>query len=376
MWIVLGAAALVAAGVLVGPYVRAASLVVRAGDLEGWIRLAAGLTTQDVETEDLTIATRHGRIRARAYRPSRRARSAVLLATGVNPAGIDEPRLRRLARELAATGVLIVTPELPGLVRFQLDRSSTDIIEDAAAWMAAEPGMNIEGRIGLMGVSFSGGLSVVAAGRPALRHKLTYVLSFGGHADLPRVLRFLAQGDQGRVAHDYGVAVLLQNAVARIDGFVPRDQVQPLLHSIEVFLRASHVVVSDAAAGEVLFRRARALAEELPEPAATLMRHVNDRDVKALGPKLLPHIFALGADPALSPERSPLPQVPVYLLHGRDDPVIPSSESQKLADRLRPHVKVTLLQTRLIAHAEADRTPALRDVWEVVGFWAKLLEER
>ena len=43
----------------------------------------------------------------------------------------------------------------------------------------------------------------------------------------------------------------------------------------------------------------------------------------------------MGDDPALSPERSAPPPVPVYLLHGTDDNVIPAVESALLAADLR-----------------------------------------
>ena len=46
------------------------------------------------------------------------------------------------------------------------------------------------------------------------------------------------------------------------------------------------------------------------------MRYVNARDVAALGRRLVPYLPQLGQDAALSPERSPTPAAPVYLLHG------------------------------------------------------------
>ena len=45
-----------------------------------------------------------------------------------------------------------------------------------------------------MGISFSGGLAVVAAGRPTLRNHLLYVFSFGGDDDLRRVLKYFCTG--------------------------------------------------------------------------------------------------------------------------------------------------------------------------------------
>ena len=52
--------------------------------------------------------------------------------------------------------------------------------------MAAQPDLAPDGRVGIVGISFAGGLSIVAAGRPSIRDKVAFVVSFGGHGDLPR----------------------------------------------------------------------------------------------------------------------------------------------------------------------------------------------
>ena len=108
--------------------------------------------------------------------------------------GIDEPRLKGLAGDLAASGVAVMTIALPDLVRYRFTPESVDEIEDAAAWLAADHALAPDGSVGLMGISFAGGLSMVAAGRPSIRDKVAYVFSFGGHGDLPRVLRYLCSG--------------------------------------------------------------------------------------------------------------------------------------------------------------------------------------
>ena len=100
----------------------------------------------------------------------------------------------RLSRELSASGIAVVTPDIPDLSRFAITPKTTDAIEQAAMWLASQPAFAPDGRIGMIGISFSGGLTLVAAGRPALRDRVAYVLSFGGHADLPRVLRYLCTG--------------------------------------------------------------------------------------------------------------------------------------------------------------------------------------
>jgi fermentation-respiration switch protein FrsA (DUF1100 family) len=127
----------------------------------------------------------------------------------------------------------------------------------------------------------------------------------------------------------------------------------------------------DRARAAVEFARARTMAESLPEPARTYMGYVNTRDVGRLGPALLPHVSALGGDPSLSPARSAPPAVPVYLLHGLDDNVIPAVESALLAEDLRRRGGWTsTLATPLITHAEVDRPPSASEIWKLVRFWA------
>jgi hypothetical protein len=130
-------------------------------------------------------------------------------------------------------------------------------------------------------------------------------------------------------------------------------------------------VDKEAAARE--FAALREMAKRMPQPSATLLRYVNDRDVVHLGARLLPYIGFYGGDPSLSVSKSPKPSAPVFLLHGLDDNVIPSIESEYLAEDLRGHSRVRLLLSGLISHAEADRPARLGDVLQLAGFWGDLL---
>ena len=148
------------------------ALVARAAAPHGVFRALGNLDAVAVEERLLVAPVGGVSMRARAYVPATRPRQTVLLVSGLHPAGIDEPRLIHLARTLAEANVLVVTPDIPELSRFDITPHVTDRIEAAALWLALESGFAPDGRIGLMGVSFSGGLAIVAAGRPALRERL------------------------------------------------------------------------------------------------------------------------------------------------------------------------------------------------------------
>jgi len=385
-WLLVTFAALAVLVVLARPLLLGLSFVVRAADLRGVARRAADLEAQPWSEREATAQSARGSIHGRLYEPARTINRAVVLTSGLHPAGIDEPRLVGLARQLAASGLAVFTPDIPELSQFEITPAITDRIEDSALWLASHTAPRRGHQVGLVGISFSGGLSVVAAGRDSLRGQVAYVLSFGGHDDLPRVLRYLCTGiepphprevrvDEGtpvvRPPHDYGVAVILLGVADRL---VPPKQVAGLQVAVRRYLWASHLDRVDKARAEEEFAALRTLAGQLPEPSSTLLKYVNNRDVVHLGARLLPYIGAYGGAPALSPSKSPKPSAPVFLLHGTDDNVIPAIESEYLADDLRGHAPVRLLLSGLISHAEADRPIRASDVMALAGFWADVLQ--
>jgi dienelactone hydrolase len=374
----LVALAIVALAVPAWRYLQAASLVVRAARMEGaWLDRLTAWNQRPFTVSDVAVAGRHGELRARLYRPDGAVQRTVVLVPGVHAGGIGEPRLDRFARDVAAAGLAVLTPELPDLLDYRITPRSPDDIEDATRWVLERGDLAPDGRVGLVGISFSGGLAIVAAGRDTLAERLAFVLSFGGHGDLSRTMRYLATGrlPDGRIypPHDYGVVIILLNTAELL---LPHEQVEPLREGVRTFLRASHVAMIDEERARLVFKEAIAMEETLPDPAATYLEWVNARDVDALGPLLLPAIDRYALDPALSPERADPPRAPVFLLHGEDDNVIPATEATQLAAQLRERgVDVHLLVSPLITHAEVLREPPAGEVWRMVAFWRRVLAQ-
>lgn len=359
--------------IIARPYLQGLAFIIRATDTGGFGRHFAELYTHPVAEWPLSIPLASGSLSARVYAPAHGIRRTALLIRGLHPAGYDDPRLVAFARQLAASGVAVVTPEIPELSQFLVTPGLVDVIEQAAVWLAGDEALAPDGQIGLMGLSFGGGLTLVASARPSLRGHVAYVVSIGGYHDLPRVLRYLCTGlvgDHVRPPHDYGVVVVLLSVIDRL---VPCDQVAPLGAAIRRFLVASYLddVKSPRASRE--FSDLRTLAATLPEPSATLLRHVNQRDVVRLGAQLLPYVGDYGNATAFSPSLSPKPTAPVFLIHGLEDNVIPADESTRIADDLSGRVPVRLLLTPLLSHAAADQPARLQDVLQLAAFWGDLL---
>lgn len=384
----------VACAVLLRPLVDATAFIIRAADVPGApARLAAWRSAGIGAQESLSIPTRRGPVAARLYHPGASATRTVVLVPGVHRDGIDEQRLVRLAGDLVETGFRVVTVAAPDLQKFRITPDATDLIEDAILWTSTQPTLAPDGRVGVIGISFSGGLSAVAIGRDRIRDRVAFLVSFGGHGDLWRVMHYLATGEvvgdlararqshvvigaadvQVHPPHDYGLAVVLLNVA---DQMVPSEQVPLLRDSIDRFLLASSQAMTDPPLAEQTFAAVQRDTARLPEPSRTLMTYVNTRDVAALGARLSPVVDRLQSHPGMpsvSLEHAPTtPSAPVYLLHGADDNVIPSVETVLLGEYLQGKADVHGLLSTLITHAEMNRAPTAADVWRLASFWRQV----
>ncbi|MBI2392481.1 MAG: hypothetical protein HYV09_23050, partial [Deltaproteobacteria bacterium] len=332
-------------------YARATALLL---GLSGTEASWATLVTTDfaVETAEIAgeVSGAQGTVRARVYRPIgviERPRGMVL-AHGVHWLGIDEPRLVGLARAFARAGVTVVTPELAPLADYRVDaEGNLDALRASVRWLARDPGVKAGG-VGLVGVSFAGGLAQRVAAEPAVADDLAFVASIGGHHDMPRVARFFVtdrvatpEGDVDWRAHDYGLAVLVYNAPER---FVPAEDAPQLRVAVRAFLRES-------------YRQAELESLALSPPARAVFDRILHRDRMALAATVLRELPSMAKTmQAASPAgRLASVRVPLFLLHGAHDDVVPPSESRFSAAEATGSRAVHLLVSSKIGHAELGK---------------------
>src|SRR5438067_4815570 len=109
-----------AGGVFIArPFVHGLSFVIRAAEMDGTLRRVADLDASAEREREIAIPTPGGSMRGRVYEPIGAPHRAALLVSGLHSSGIDEPRLMRLARQLAADHLVVVTPDIPELSRFE-----------------------------------------------------------------------------------------------------------------------------------------------------------------------------------------------------------------------------------------------------------------
>ncbi|HVU05195.1 MAG TPA: hypothetical protein VHE30_25780 [Polyangiaceae bacterium] len=358
--------ALLAAGLLLGALVEP-RLRAEASAVKLLLHLSLPLPKAGDErdapsrTEDLVVGEGSAASHARIYYPDGPVYRCAVVAHGVHYKGIEEPRLVRFSTELARAGMLVLTPELRDLADYRITRSGADVLSAAVKHLASRCGREV----GLVGFSFAGGLSLLAAEDPEVNRHLAYVASVGGYHDLSRVLRYLLTdvvegptGKETRPAHEYGLVVLLYG---RLQAFAPQEDLDVLSEAYRDWLhedRARAWAVASAVttkAGEDLFVKLATghVADYREAIGAVLTREAErKRDLSPAG--------RLDAIP-----------VPVLLLHGTGDRVIPREETLWAAAELGPHRHVALV-TPLIEHVEISHPPKLREALALVDFMARL----
>lgn len=316
--------------------------------------------------EELTeVPTPSGPIRARLYIPTDRPNSpGLVLVHGVHHLGIEEPRMVAFARALSSSGLRVLTPELLSLADYQIDRSSIDLIGYSARALSARVGH----KVGVLGLSFSGGLALLAAADPRFRPYMRFVVSVGAHDDLERVSQFLITNTIERhdgttlhiTAHEYGALILIYSHVG--DFFPPADV--PIAHETLRLLLWEKVDES------------RKRAELLSPGSRQKMELLYSHQVDALAGEIRESIVRHRAEMApVSPHGNlGALQVPVLLLHGAGDNVIPSSELLWLERDVPPAALKSALISPAISHVELGGEPSLTDQWRLVHFMAGILE--
>ena len=228
-------------------YLRAASLLQRISDphASGWI---ANYEVHPVDVHDTSFDFRGHAIPARIYLPRGVGFApGIVVVHGMHELGIDEPRLVGFARSLAASGYFVMTPLVPGVADYRVQAQSADVIGTAVQSFAQE--LNVP-RVGVLAISFSGGLALLAASDPQYASSFGWIASIGGYYDLAHVLRFFATGEAMRpdgiaehlAPHEYGPLIVIYDEP--VDFFSQHDA--PLAHEALKLLLGGHGKESEA----------------------------------------------------------------------------------------------------------------------------------
>jgi acetyl esterase/lipase len=331
-----------------------------------WI---ARSVTVPVTTQELSfpIETPDGRqqVRARLYLPQGKPNApAMVIFHGVHHLGMDEPRLMGFAAAMASCGIRVLTPELPGIKDYHVSADSVRTIGESVKWYAGQTG----GPVAAMGLSFAGGLELVAAADPAYHADFKLVIAVGSQDSMARVANYYLTSRDVRpdgsvellAAHEYGPLVL---EYGHLEDFVPAQD----LTAVRAVLRA-HLYEdkkAEAAASLGLNEKQKLETLELMDATSAVTR-AKIAAMTAKHADEMPLLSPLGRLQKLG--------TPVYLLHGEGDNIIPAAETLWMARELRPADLQAMLVSPVLSHVNLDGTkPRVMDTWRLVHFFGLIM---
>jgi dienelactone hydrolase len=353
----------------VSRHVRAAKLLARFSD--------ANATYPDIDITSFTLDTPNGPTRAKMYSPRGSSNlPGMVVIPGVHHLGVDEPRLERFASTISASGITVMTPEIKELTDYRIEPKSIATIGAAATELSKR--VNRKG-VGVMGLSFAGGLSLLAAANPRTNENISFVVAVGAHDDIRHVARFFAKDEalepNGNVihmhAHPYGIMVL---AYEHAEDFFEKTDVANAEDAMRLWLWED----KDAARA---IEKKMSLADQakfdlLAEPppfdpkSASFPEHPMANEI--LGALAL---YGPALDDVSPHGHLASIHVPVFLVHGQGDDVIPMTETEWLAQDVPADQLQDALISPALQHVELHGEPSAGEKWKLVHFMARVLGE-
>jgi acetyl esterase/lipase len=331
-----------------------------------WVarELTVPVTTQD---SSFSVETTAGRqfVRARMYVPQGMPHApTMVIFHGVHHLGIDEPRMMGFAAAMASCGIRVLTPELPGIKDYHVSEDSVQTIGESVKWFAAQTG----GPVGVMGLSFAGGLALVAAADPAYHSDFKFVFAVGSQDSMVRVANYYLTGTDVRpdgtvevlAAHEYGPLVL---EYEHLEDFVPAQDLEPVRAVLRAHLYEDPKAEAEASLGlnEVQKRETLELMDAtLPATRAKIAAMTAKHTAEMPGLSPLGRLQTLGT--------------PVFLLHGEADNIIPSAETLWMASELRSEDLKAVLVSPVLSHVNLDGAKVgAMDEWRLVHFFGLIM---
>jgi hypothetical protein len=306
------------------------------------------------------------RHRADLYLPADGALAGMVLVPGVAPAGRYDPKLVAFATTLARARFEVLVPDLPRLRALQVSGDDARVLADAAIHLdrrsAGQP-------LAMTAISFAAGPAVAALFEPDMKDRVSLLITVGGYYDLQAVITFFTTGYyradakapwQYRRPNAYGKWVFVLSNAPRLDD--PADT-----RALEAMARRKigdpDADVSDLTEGLGPDGRAveALLANRDPDQVPALLA--------ALPPAIVAEVHALDLS------RRDLRNVDAHfvLVHGRDDPIIPETESIAFAAAAAPG-RAELFLLEGLHHVDAsdldliDKLTLLDAVYTVLSF--------
>ena len=309
---------------------------------------------------------------ADVYRPGGgvAAKAVVVLVPGVVRLGKNDPRLVAFANTLARARFLVFVPDLANLRRLSIGSEDAGALARAIRYAVERSGVGERSSVGVVAFSYAAGPALLAAMSEEARHHVRFVYAVGAYYNLDMVVAYLTTGHHRQDAASpwvrsepspYALWVFIRSCAARLEN---EDDRLALTAAADAKLADPDADISDA------------MARLGPEGRAVIALIGNSDPMKAadlIAGLPAPVLAELRALDLAARDLAAL-EARVILIHGRDDRLIPYTESAALAAAI-PGGRASLSIIGSLEHVDLQ----LSNIGDAISLWlaiGSLLEER
>lgn len=305
------------------------------------------------------------------YTPAEVIQGRMIFVPGLLKKARTDPRVVAFATSLARAGFVVLVPEMPAFEELRAGPGDITAVGDALQWLAGAdlPGAP-KAKVGAAALSYMAGPVFLAASRPPVSDKVSFVFAIGPYYSMTGLLRFVTtRAYRAKDSDPWTIA--------------PAGE-----YAVWAFLRANALGIDDKDDQAVLVRIAdaklanedadvSAMAASLKGTGRSVYALMTNRDpdkvealISALPSELRAQLDALD----LSKQDLSGFHGDAMLVHGKDDPLIASVESEKLAAALRGHAHLYILDE--VTHVEVNGKGSIWDQLDMLFAGRRLLSYR
>ena len=304
----------------------------------------------DPQIERVTFEGAGRAMIADVYRPasgSRRShRPGIVLNHGVAAGGMNDLRLTNFADALARAGYVALVPEFINLKEFRVRPSDVDEMVGSYEYLERLPDVNPD-RVGFFGFSYAGGLAVLAANDPCISERVRFCFLLGTYYDLRSIVTYATTGyylEDGEWVYmkprHTGKWAVLRNSLRLVGDDTDRRLLARIANS-----KLEDDTCDVSASADSLGEEGALLYELMmngdPDAAAGII----DR----LSPRILGYFDELSMPGNMENVTARL-----IIVHGRDDNLMPYTESILLAENAPPKAIAELRILESIQHVDLE----------------------
>jgi dienelactone hydrolase len=330
-----------------------------------------------INLDDASIDSRS--VNVDVYEPHIKAKGTIVVFHGMSPFGKNDPRIVCFCQALCQVGFRVISPDIQSIRDLKIEAQQIKLVADILNSITRKSSLSSTGKVSVLAPSFSGAMCLAAAADERIKDRIISICAIGAFTEVDSVMNFLLTDDR---ADPYGQYIVLKKIIPMVMESKINENCLVIQQALDAAIQdnineTSLLDVEMKAVPGSSIALGQCIGDMSANEVELIRRVLEDASYRE-------HLFSKAKRP-LSDELEALDIVSqidelsakVLLLHGKQDNVIPSSQSELLYQKLKSKKKdVDLVVTPFISHGDTSFSlRQLPDVWRIVKGFSFFFED-